>query len=266
MYLILVNPEAGNHIYKRIEGKFKRLLENESIKSRIVMIEDLADIPELIKRNYKETDAAVIAMGGNATVNATINALANEDIPFGIIPTSKTNFLARHLGIKNWMQAVRVLASPVLQKSRVGKIGRHYFIGKIQIASRNNLLLDYINETNPIKKFMGLGRAKQENPTVETVLALDDELVMSGVVEKMTITLNGVNGTKKLKVETFSKDNPHKANSLFHGNSIAVASKTKMPVIVGNETVAHTPVEIKGVAKYINLLVPEHKLTEEAKA
>ena len=140
MYLILVNQEAGNHIYKRIEKKFKRLLDNENIKSRIVMIDDLAEIPELIKKNYKETDSAVIAMGGNATVNATINALANEDIPFGIIPTSKTNFLARHLGLKNWIQAVKVLSSPDLKKSRVGKIGRHYFIGEIQIASRNNLL------------------------------------------------------------------------------------------------------------------------------
>lgn len=265
MYLILVNPEAGNNIYKRIENKFKRLLEHENIKYRIVLIEDLADIPELIKTNYKETYKAVIAMGGNATVNATINALANADIPLGIIPTSRTNFLAQHLGLKNWMQAVKALSSPTLQKSRVGKIGRHYFIGEVQITSRSNILMDYINETNPIKKFMGLTKTKKEVPNVKTVLALDDELVMSGVIEKMTISLNGVNGTKKLKVETFIKDNPLKANSLFHGDNIAIVSKTKMPVIMGNETVAHTPVEIKGISKYINLLVPSQKLTEESK-
>lgn len=266
MYLILINPEAGNHMYKRIENKFKRLLEREKIKYQIELIDDLANIPTLIHKHYKTSTVAVVAMGGNATVNATINALANEDIPLGIIPISKTNFLARDMGLKNWMQAVKVLASPALQKSRVGKIGRHYFIGEIEIASRHNLLVDYIAQSSPLMRFLGLGKVKDEAPSVATKVALDDTLVMSGVVERMTVTLNGVNGTKKLKVETFTKGNPTKVDSLFHSDSIAVASQTKMPVIVGNETIAHTPVEIKGIAKYIHLLVPQEKLTKESVA
>ncbi|MDD5605855.1 MAG: acylglycerol kinase family protein [Patescibacteria group bacterium] len=264
MYLILVNPEAGNHAYKRIEKKFKRLLEIENIKARIVLVEDLAEIPELIRQHHRPSDQAVVAMGGNATVNATINALANQDIALGIIPISRTNFLARHLGFRNWIQAVKALAIPHLQKSRVGKVGQHYFIGEVQIASRHNLLADYINQVNPIKKFLGLNQPPtNESSDVETIVALDDDLVMSGTVEKMTISLNGVNGTKKLKVETFLKDNLNQAHSLMHGDIVAIASKTKMPVIMGNETIAHTPVEIKGVAKYINLVVPGEKLTEE---
>ena len=132
MYLILINPEAGNNIYKRIENKFKRLLDHENIKSKIILIEAVSDIPELINNNYKENYKSVVAMGANATVNATINALANADIPLGIIPTSRANYLAQHLGLKNCVQAVQALSSPTLHKYRVGKIGRHYFVGQVQ--------------------------------------------------------------------------------------------------------------------------------------
>ncbi|AKM84801.1 TPA: hypothetical protein DHW58_02740 [Patescibacteria group bacterium] len=261
MYLFLINPEAGNRRFARVEQQMHRLLKRYGVKYRFIMIDNLDRVAELIKQNLKSTDHGVVAVGGNATVNAVINALVGEDVPVGIIPMSKTNHLAYSLGLKRLPAAIKALAEHDLRSERLGKIGQHYFVGSVEVAARASLLTQYLRKTNPWLKFLGLAKPVTPEDGTPTLIELDDEVQVKSRAHRLQIQLNGVNNDKKLKLTLFASPNPDTA-SILHSDAVAIESDIKMPVIIGNETVAHTPVEIKGLTKYVRLIVPkEPRLT-----
>lgn len=260
MYLLLINPEAGGRRFQCVERRMKQALDRHNIKYRFVLIDDLSNIPQLIEDNLKPSDQAVIAVGGNATVNSVINALANKDVPLGIIPMSKTNYLARGVGITNWRQAVDLLSHPEFRSERLGKIGQHYFIGAVKIASRQNLLTSYLTKVSPWQRFLGLTAiSKTGADNVTTQMLVDDELKAAGEAKSIEIALNGEKSEKKLKIQLWVGDTPDQDPTLLHGNVLTVESDRKMPVLMGNETVAHTPVEVRGLSKCIKLIIPKSK-------
>ena len=124
MYLLLVNPKAGNQRYRKLEHPLNNLLGQLEIKHKLVLIDDLANIQELLKQHVTAETKAVVVVGGNGTVNAAIDALADyTDMPLGIIPISKNNHLAQTLGIKNWRMGVKLLAEHEVRYLRLGRIG-----------------------------------------------------------------------------------------------------------------------------------------------
>jgi len=267
MYLFLINPEAGNKQFRRVEKRITQMLDRLKIKYRFVVIDDLVDIPKLVSAHLRPSDRAVVAVGGNATVNGVINALANKDVALGIVPMSKVNYLAQSLGIKNWRQAIQLLAAPEFNSARLGKIGQHYFIGNIKVASRQNLLTTYLNKTSLWRRFLGPTHApKALENSVTTQMTVDDEIRAAGEAKSLEVTLNGETHEKRLKIQFIVGDTPDNKQTLLHGNSLKIESDRRMPVIMGNETVAHTPIEVQGLSKYIKLIVPkkEKKLTAKA--
>ncbi|RLC37521.1 hypothetical protein DRH29_01475 [candidate division Kazan bacterium] len=305
MYLFLINPEAGNKRFVRIEKKMKQLLDQYKIKRRFVIIDDLANVPAIVKHNLRPIDKGIVIVGGNATVNAVINATVTENLPLAIVPMSRTNYLAKSIGIKSWEQAIKMLAEPEFRAERLGKIGKYYFVRQIAITSRQNLLTKYLTRTNPILRFLGIaGPGRAGDNQVTTKILLDDELSASSKTQKLEISLSpsqlpagssapksllraksaqvpetdpknrprsdkevfqpgapaeGSKKTteKKLQIRLFVPSQTGTNISLLHGNCLTIDSDKKMPVTMGNETIAFTPVEIKGLSKHVRLMVPK---------
>ena len=266
MYLFLINPEAGNRKFSRIERQLRRLLDRHRIKYRFVMIGNLTEVPDLLTKHLRPTDSGVVAVGGNATVNAVLNSLAGEEVPLGIIPLSRTNHLAHSLGLKRLSVAIKALADRELKLERLGRIGQHYFVGEVEIAPRSGLLTQYLRKASPWMKFLGLTRqaALTDDGTLTTI-QLDEEVKVVGNTRRVQIKLNGEQGDKKLKLTFFTSPDPSTA-SVLHSDALSVVGETKMPVLVGNEMVAHTPVEIRGLTKYVRLIVPKPSQLTTAKS
>lgn len=262
MYLFLINPEAGKKRFSSLKKKMEQMLNRYGIKYRFVMVDDLADIPALLEEHLRPTDQGVVAVGGNATVNAVINAIVREDLPLGIVPMSKTNYLAHSLGIKSWSAGIKALANPEFRAERLGKVGKHYFIRKIQLASRQGLLTKYLDRTSPVLRFLGLANRPMPEDGVATQLKVDEDLTATGKTQRLEIELNNNGHEKKLLVHLFVPGAKTVEHSLLSGDSLAIESERKLPVIMGNETVAFTPVEIKGLAKHIRLIVPTTKTSK----
>ena len=259
MYLFLVNPEAGHKRFSRIEKRMRKLLDRQDVKYRFMMIDNLDNIPDIIKTHLRPSDQGVVAVGGNATVNAVINALVGQDVPVGIIPMSRTNHLADSLGLKGLPIAIKALADYDLRLERLGKIGQHYFVGEAHVTTRSNLLTQYLRKTSPWLKFLGLTPPTlPADVSTSAAIALDDNVLVRSKTHRLKVELNGEQDDKKLKLTLFTSPDPT-GISILHSNAVAIDGETKMPVIIGNETVAHTPVEIKGLAKYIRLIVPKEK-------
>lgn len=266
MYLLLANPEAGDKRFRKIKLQLLDYLKRVGVKFDLVELNNLVDVREVMEQHIQYATRGVIAVGGNATVNTVINSMADEGMPFGIIPVGRTNYLAHSLGIKGWRNAVKLLADPDKKAQRLGKIGKHYFVGKIEILGSHNLLAKYLRGEGFLKKFWGSPKpASQRALGINTIITFDNGVKITAVAQKISVKLNDEKGGKKLLLELTS-DDPKNPTRLWM-DEMEIEGDKKMPVLMGNETVAHTPVEIKGCPKYIELLVPKasSKLTRNHK-
>lgn len=256
MYLILVNPKAGNQRYRRIERSFTNLLNKLDIKHKIVTIDDLANIEELIKQNTKTNVKAVVAVGGNGTVNAVIDALANyHNLPLAIIPISKTNLLAKILGAKDWKTGVKILAHHEKKQLRLGKIGERYFAGSLLISPKRTLLANLFERKSLLRNFIGTNTKAipKEEHHVACKIKIDNEFIVKCQLHAMAIYFQDEFGKKmKIHLNTYNEKNPEE--SIFRANQIEVESSLNMPIISGNDTVAHTPAKIQAIGKTIPVL------------
>lgn len=265
MYLLLANPEAGSKRFQKIKKQLLATLERLKVKFELVELPNLVDVQDVLDKHIKTHTTGVVAVGGNATVNTVINAMADEGMPLGIIPVGKTNYLAHSLGINNWRMGVKALADPDKTAQRLGKIGKHYFVGNLEVLSHQNLLGKYLRGESLVRKFLG-GTTTPKKPTVvRAIITVDDELKIDGPIHKLSVKLNNEKGGKKLRLELIT-DTPKNPTKLW-ADMVSIEGDKKMPVLMGNETAAHTPVEIKGLGKYIELLTPKlpAKLTKPPK-
>lgn len=134
---IIMNPTAGHER----APKYLPLLQ-EVLKKRFNEVD--------VKVTGKPGDATtfameaakagrdVICMGGDGTINETINGMVPVDSPstFGFIPFGTVNDLARALHIpRSPKGAIRMLETAVRSKVDVGRVNNRYFINVVAAGS-----------------------------------------------------------------------------------------------------------------------------------
>ena len=256
MYLLLVNPKAGNNRYRRIERPLIALLDKSKIKYKIVLIDDLANTRDLLKQHIKSDTKAIVAVGGNGTVNVVIDALIDyKNLPLGIIPISKTNHLAKALGVTNWQTGVKLLSHHERKHLRLGRIGERYFAGSLMISPKRNILANILEKRSLLKSFIGanLKQAAKEEHNVACTLNVDNGITVHCQLNAMVIYFQDEFG-KKMKIHLTTLQNKQPQDSIFRADQLNIASSLNMPVICGNETVANTPVKVFGVSKTLPVL------------
>ena len=102
-YLFIINPSSGTSIGQH-PGKISKAIEdfvkNNGGKAKVLFTERRGHATELVEANIdKENWKAVVAVGGDGTVNEVAKALVNRPTPLGILPLGSGNGLARHLGL-----------------------------------------------------------------------------------------------------------------------------------------------------------------------
>lgn len=129
--MLITNPYAGSMstrkkevITKALASDFKlEVAETDSRGHASALADDAVD------RGFH----AVIACGGDGTVNETAQGLVGSDVALGILPSGSTNVVARALGMPvDPVEATAFLATRLLANDRrrinVGRINSRYFI------------------------------------------------------------------------------------------------------------------------------------------
>jgi diacylglycerol kinase (ATP) len=111
---IIFNPAAGRHRRCTLDGVLARL----SLHGCAVVLHETAarGDAEAITRSIDNLEAdAVIAAGGDGTINEVINGLHPSSPPLGLIPLGTANVLAIELGLPRepWAQAELIVDGPV---------------------------------------------------------------------------------------------------------------------------------------------------------
>jgi diacylglycerol kinase (ATP) len=108
-YLFILNPNSGTSIGKRTEvlqSTINAFAKKHGSHAKILFTEERAHATSLVKENLQTEDwKAIVAVGGDGTVNEVAQPLVGLETPIGIIPLGSGNGLARHLGLPLTLEA-----------------------------------------------------------------------------------------------------------------------------------------------------------------
>lgn len=99
MYGFIVNRASGNGTGKKVWKKVEKELMLDSKPYLVRHTERPADTAKAVTELFDSKVKAIIAVGGDGTINEVVNRLVPKDIPLGVIPAGSGNDFARCLGI-----------------------------------------------------------------------------------------------------------------------------------------------------------------------
>lgn len=116
--LLLINPHAGT-IGK--EGMAEMVASRLGFMPRVAYTTGRGSAADLTRRAIAEGAEAVLAAGGDGTINETASALLGSGVALGIIPCGSGNGLGRHLGIPMILEeAVDIIAAGHIDRCDYG--------------------------------------------------------------------------------------------------------------------------------------------------
>lgn len=95
-FLFIINPITGKYKVEGLRHACAMHLDVNQLEWEIVETQKAGDATRLSKK-HREAYDAIIAVGGDGTVNEVAQGLIGHRTPMGIIPNGSGNGLARHL-------------------------------------------------------------------------------------------------------------------------------------------------------------------------
>lgn len=97
--VFIVNPIAGGKNKEGFAGWIRDFFSKEAWQIDIHYTQAPGDATELSRRAIEQPCRAVVAVGGDGTINEVAQALLGTPVPLGVVPFGSGNGLARHFGI-----------------------------------------------------------------------------------------------------------------------------------------------------------------------
>lgn len=108
----IVNPISGTRTKGRVAKLIRELLDPQQFSPTVVVTEYAGHATQLAHQFALEGYYAVVAVGGDGTVNEVATGLAGSNTALGIVPNGSGNGFARHLDISTRMnRAIEMLNS-----------------------------------------------------------------------------------------------------------------------------------------------------------
>lgn len=108
----IVNPISGTKAKNRVAKLIRELLDLQQFAPTVVVTEYAGHATQLARQFAMEDYYAVVAVGGDGTVNEVASGLIGSNTALGIIPNGSGNGFARHLDISTRMnRAIEMLNS-----------------------------------------------------------------------------------------------------------------------------------------------------------
>ena len=114
--LIIVNPAAGRpRAAERRLRRFVAALERQGCRVMLRRAGSCLGDAERLAREAESDFDAIVAAGGDGTLNAVVNGLIGSPTPIGVLPLGTVNVLAREIGLPRRSEelASLIVESPV---------------------------------------------------------------------------------------------------------------------------------------------------------
>ncbi|WP_419882687.1 diacylglycerol/lipid kinase family protein [Peribacillus sp. B-H-3] len=292
--MIIINPSSGKEKAKSLLPQAEDLLG--SLYDEIVVSEtkgegDATRFAEDACRNHFD---AVVSMGGDGTVNETVNGLAEKEHQpdFGIIPLGTVNDFARAIGIPlDPEEALQLISLKKTVPADIGKVNERHFMNVLAVGA----IAEATSNVSAVQKtkmgslaYFVEGVKTLINKTPFTLTIEHDHGSWTGKTYLMLAAMtNSVGGFEKLaphaevddgKMHIFIiKDislpsilkilpklmrgelKEHKQVEYIRSSSIAVTASEELIVNVDGDEGEPLPFQAKVLRKHLNFFVPDFK-------
>ena len=119
----IINPKSGTQSKEQILHLLDEKLDKTKYAQEVIYTEYAGHAVEIAAQKAKENVHAVVAIGGDGTINEIARSLVHTKTALGIIPCGSGNGLARHLQISmEPKKAIEIINEGIIDVIDYGKI------------------------------------------------------------------------------------------------------------------------------------------------
>ncbi|PKL52015.1 MAG: hypothetical protein CVV37_03535 [Nitrospira bacterium HGW-Nitrospira-1] len=126
LIVLIGNPAARGASLRKFNAA-SAFLREKGFDAEVFLTEKSNDATRLATEAVREKPYAIIAAGGDGTINEVINGMVKSDVPLAILPLGTTNVLAKELGIPEKITGALEVA--------VSKSARTISLGRIELGA-----------------------------------------------------------------------------------------------------------------------------------
>jgi diacylglycerol kinase family enzyme len=184
-FFVVMNARAGSGDAAAARRQIETAFADAGRELEFLLTRRPDEIPAVAKRAVamaQERHGAVVAAGGDGTINAVANAVLPCRLPFGIVPQGTFNYSSRAHGIPLETEAAaRALLDARLKPIQVGVVNDRIFLVNASLGLYPQLLQDreeyksQFGRTRAVAFVAGLRSLLQEHRQLSLEIAHDDE-------------------------------------------------------------------------------------------
>ena len=149
-FCIIINPVAGKGKTARKIPVLKKIIENQDKAIFDLYFTEYHEHAIKLSQQHARDYDAVLAMGGDGTVNEVLRGILGTDTVMGIIPEGRGNDFARCINFsENVQQTLDTILDFHTMVIDVGKIDNNYFMNGVGIGFDG-----YVNMRNQKRKWL----------------------------------------------------------------------------------------------------------------
>lgn len=128
-FKLIINPIAGGRKGKTLTEKILERLTSWGISFDHEFSRYIGHATEIARQSVKKFDA-VVAVGGDGTVNEVVNGIFGYNIPLGILPIGRGNDFFKTINTSRLLDVIikPFIETPKIIMADVGRINNRYFM------------------------------------------------------------------------------------------------------------------------------------------
>jgi diacylglycerol kinase family enzyme len=132
---VLLNPASGSHRGANTRAQIEELFCRYGIDAAVRELTTPVEIAMAARVALEGSPDAIVAGGGDGTVNAVASVLAGGSTPLGVLPLGTLNHFAKDLHIPlDLDKAVQAIAQRHVERVDVGRVGDRIFLNNASIG------------------------------------------------------------------------------------------------------------------------------------
>ena len=132
---VIVNGSAGTGSAEAAKSSLEEIFAARGLRAQVYAAASGAELTEIATRVARERPRAVVAGGGDGTMNAVASVLAGTDVPLGVLPLGTLNHFAKDLGIPlDLPAAAQTIAAGHVTSVDVGEVNGQVFINNSSLG------------------------------------------------------------------------------------------------------------------------------------
>ena len=151
----IVNPISGTKAKNRVAKLIRELLDLQQFAPTVVVTEYAGHATQLAQQFAMEDYYAVVAVGGDGTINEVASGLIGTNTALGIVPNGSGNGFARHLDISTRMnRAIEMLNSSEVINVDYGLVNDLPFFSTCGVGFDAIVAQDFSNSSRGFKGYL----------------------------------------------------------------------------------------------------------------